>query len=48
MGLTFKYFLRRRAYSRPQLEAMVSQTSFAWHWIEENEIGFELWMQKAG
>ncbi|MGH7740110.1 MAG: class I SAM-dependent methyltransferase [bacterium] len=48
MGLTFKYFLRRRAYTRPQLETMVAQTSFAQHWIEDNEIGFELWMQKVG
>jgi ubiquinone/menaquinone biosynthesis C-methylase UbiE len=48
MGLTFKYFLRRRAYTRAQLEAMVAQTPFARYRIEENEIGFELWMEKTG
>ncbi len=46
MNLIFKYFLRRRAYTREQMEAFTAQTRFQSHELEEIDIGFNLWLTK--
>lgn len=44
--MTFKYMLRKRAYSREQLRDMVSQTPFKSCEIREESIGFEVSLGK--
>ncbi len=47
MNLIFKYFLRRRAYTREQMEAFTAQTQFQSHEFGETGIGFNLWLKKG-
>ena len=44
--LTFRYMLLKRAYTKPELEEMVSFTDFGSVRIKENPIGLELSMQR--
>jgi ubiquinone/menaquinone biosynthesis C-methylase UbiE len=44
--LTFKYMLRKRAYSREQLREMASQTPFKTCEIHEESIGYEVALGK--
>jgi ubiquinone/menaquinone biosynthesis C-methylase UbiE len=44
--LTFRFFLLRTAYTRPQFEYMLAQTNFRSTSIREEGIGFEISMTK--
>lgn len=44
--LTFKHMLRKRAYSREQLQGMVAQTPFQTCEIREEALGFEVMLGK--
>jgi len=44
--LTFRTFLIRTAYTRGEFEQMLAQTEFRRVEIEENGVGFEIWMTK--
>ena len=44
--LTFRLMLLKRAYTRDELDKMVTQTEFTKTEIAENEIGFEVWLTK--
>jgi hypothetical protein len=46
MKLTFKYMLRGRAYTKDQFNAFISQTKFRKYDIQENPMGFEMWLEK--
>ena len=44
--LTFRFMLLKNAYAKEHFEQMLAQTSFGNVKIVENDIGFEIWMQK--
>ena len=46
MKLTFKYFLRKGAYSRAELEGMIARKDWRFTVIEEDGIGFRIWLGK--
>ncbi len=46
MKFTFKYFLKKRAYTREQFTAFISKTSFKKYKITEESIGFEILLEK--
>lgn len=46
MKMTFKYMLRRRAYSKDQLKEMCAQTKFIRCEIYESDIGLQIWLRK--
>jgi ubiquinone/menaquinone biosynthesis C-methylase UbiE len=46
MKLAFKYFLRKGAYTREDFNQMISKTKFREHSIEEDGIGFNIYMKK--
>lgn len=46
--LTFRFVLLKRAYTRSEIEKLVSQTKFASVGIEEAPIGLEIMLHKAG
>jgi len=47
MKAIFKYFLKRRAYTKEAIESMIAQSKFARCDIRLNSIGFELWLRKG-
>ena len=44
---TFRFMLLKRAYTRPEFEAMISETEFHGCDIQESLTGFEIWLSKA-
>ena len=44
---TLKYMLRKRAYSRADFQAMAAGTPFHHADIEDDGIGFDVWLRKA-
>lgn len=46
MKLTFRFMLIRRAYTKPQFSQFVAQSPFGRYELNENPIGFELWLNK--
>jgi ubiquinone/menaquinone biosynthesis C-methylase UbiE len=47
-NLTFRYMLRKRAYTRSEFEEFAAQTKFASVEIEEHPIALEVTLHKAG
>jgi ubiquinone/menaquinone biosynthesis C-methylase UbiE len=46
LKLTFKYFLRRGAYTKEEFVGLSSDTGWAECFIEEEGIGFNIWLRK--
>ncbi len=46
MKLIFKYFLRNGAYTRKEIESLISKTPFASHEIREEGIGFYIYLRR--
>lgn len=46
MKLTFKYFLRKGAYAKEELINLISQTAFKQYDIQEEGIGFYIYLRK--
>jgi ubiquinone/menaquinone biosynthesis C-methylase UbiE len=44
--LTFRFMLLRRAYTRPEIEKMLTQVSFRRAEVHEISIGMEIWFEK--
>jgi ubiquinone/menaquinone biosynthesis C-methylase UbiE len=44
--LTFRFMLLKRAYTKPELEQFLAQTSFQSGEIREHPMGFEIWLTK--
>ena len=44
--LAFRFSLLKRAYTKPDLERLLSQTAFRSCEVEEKGIGMEIWLQK--
>ena len=44
--LVFRTFLLKNAYSKAEIESLVSQTSFARSKIHEDNLGMEIWLEK--
>lgn len=44
--LVFKTTLLKTAYTKPEIEAMVSRTSFTSLRIDENALGMDIWLEK--
>jgi ubiquinone/menaquinone biosynthesis C-methylase UbiE len=44
--LVFKTTLLKTAYTKPEVEAMVTQTNFTSLRIEEDVLGMEIWLEK--
>jgi ubiquinone/menaquinone biosynthesis C-methylase UbiE len=42
----FKFTLIKRAYTKDQFKALVSQSPFSQSNIRENQIGLEIWLEK--
>ena len=46
LKLTFRYFLRKGAYTRQELEEMFSRMNWRFTMVEEECIGFRIWLGK--
>jgi ubiquinone/menaquinone biosynthesis C-methylase UbiE len=44
--LVFKTFLLKNAYSKAEIDSLVSQTPFARSKIQEDNLGMEIWLEK--
>jgi ubiquinone/menaquinone biosynthesis C-methylase UbiE len=44
--LTFRFMLLRRAYTRPEIERMMTQVPFRRAEVHDNSIGMEIWFEK--
>jgi len=45
-SLTFRFMLLKRAYTKPEFEAMLRQVPFASTRIDQNTIGMEVWFER--
>jgi ubiquinone/menaquinone biosynthesis C-methylase UbiE len=46
LKLTFRYFLRKGAYTKGEFESFFTQTNWKNFYIEEEGIGFRIWLRK--
>ncbi|HUI72382.1 MAG TPA: class I SAM-dependent methyltransferase [Spirochaetia bacterium] len=46
MKWTFLHFLARNAHSKGELEEMISRTGFSRHRIDEDSMGYQVWLWK--
>ena len=46
LKLTFKYFLRKGAYTKDEFVGLLSSTGWSKYYIEEEGIGFNIWLRK--
>lgn len=46
MGITFKYFLKKGAYTKAELERLLSETNFGEFEVKEEGIGLHIFMRK--
>jgi len=46
LKLTFRYFLKRGAYTKEEFKRLFSQTNWGNFYIEEEGIGFRIWLRK--
>lgn len=44
--LTFKTMLIKRAYTKDQFEKFISHSNFKKYRIDENPLGFDIWLEK--
>jgi ubiquinone/menaquinone biosynthesis C-methylase UbiE len=46
LKLTFRYFLRKGAYTKEEFDSLFTQTNWKNSYIEEEGIGFRIWLRK--